>query len=83
MTEPWSIALFTTVATLFTGVLGWIAYELHGLRSDMRMYVMKDDCSSDMGKHCTQIGELFETAKENQQRISHLETAVEIYHKKN
>lgn len=83
MNEPWSIALFTVISAIFSSILGWIAVELRGLRKDMRMYVMKDDCSSDMGKHCTQIGELFETAKENQQRIAHLETAVEIYHKKN
>jgi hypothetical protein len=83
MTEAWGIALLTIGTTLFLAVLGWIAYELRGIRKDMKFFVLKDTCSSDMGRHCTQIGDLYKKANENQQRIAKLEQSVQIYHKDN
>lgn len=72
MSEAWAIALVTIGSTLFITVLGWIAYELRGIRKDMKFFVLKDNCNLSMGKHCQEIENLKKGFEENKSAINQM-----------
>lgn len=80
MTEAWGIALFSTVASLYLASLGWIAVEIRAFRKEIKHFVPRDECASDMGKQCDQIGGLFKNVNELSQRVTRVETLADTYH---
>lgn len=51
-------------------VVGWVAYELRQLRSEVSVRVHEDDCKDDMQRHCSRINAVEKTATENAKSIA-------------
>ena len=66
MSEAWAIGLMTLV-------LGWVAVELRGIRSELGKYVLRDDCANDMCQHSEEIRNLWGENREHGERITRLE----------
>lgn len=65
MTESWQIAIMTIFAGIATGILGWIATTLTGIRKDLNKKVDKEDCDHDMDYHCKRLDALEKDVRAN------------------
>lgn len=65
MTENWQIAWMMVISTAATGILGWTAATLAGIRKDLNKKVDKDDCGHDMDYHCKRLDALEKDVRAN------------------
>lgn len=66
MSEAWAIGLMTLV-------LGWVALEMRGIRSELGKFVRRDDCDTDMCRHRDEITNLWGESRKHGERIARLE----------
>ena len=53
-----------------TAILGWIAYEMRGLRHDVQHRVPYSDCNRRMEEHSRKIDDIDRRVRENSEDIS-------------
>lgn len=80
MTVEWAIAIVGIAVSVLTVILGWMGKALWGIRSDLREFVTRAECSGKMSEHCTDITELRKIARENQKKIAKLEMIAQTEH---
>lgn len=80
MTEGWAIAILTAVLGAISAILAWMAAALWGIHRDLREFVTKEDCSRQMGDHCGEIDRLWEKVRENESKVTALQTVADIFH---
>lgn len=76
MSENWQITIMTIVSTAATGILGWAAATLAGIRRDLNKKVDREDCGHDMDYHCKRLDRLEKEVKINSNAIASLEARV-------
>ena len=69
MTEQWAIAVFGVGIGVISAFLGWIVMELRGLHSDVKRFVIKDDCTRWMDEHEKKIDQLDQLMREQYERL--------------
>lgn len=78
MTESWQIAWMTILSTLATGLLGWAAATLAGIRKDLNKKVDKDECNHTMDYHCKRLDHLVNDVRQNATAIAELRAALNV-----
>jgi len=80
MTESWAIAIMTAILGGMSAILAWIAAALWGIHRDLREFVTKEDCSRQMEGHCAEIDNLWAKVRENESKVTALQTIAHIFH---
>ena len=69
MTEQWAIAVFGVGIGIISAFLGWIVMELRGLHSDVKRFVIKEDCARWMDEHEKKIDQLDQLGRDQYERL--------------
>ena len=67
--------------TALIAILGWMGTALWGIRGDLREFITRPECTKKMDDHCSEITELRNIAKKNQEKIAKLEMIAQTEHK--
>ena len=67
--------------TVLIAVLGWMGTALWGIRGDLREFITRPECAKKMDDHCSEITELRNIAKRNQEKIAKHEMIAQTEHK--
>ena len=67
--------------TVLIAVLGWMGTALWGIRGDLREFITRPECAKKMDDHCSEISELRNMTKKNQEKIAKLEMIAQTEHK--
>ena len=67
--------------TVLIAVLGWMGTALWGIRGDLREFITRPECAKKMDDHCSEITELRNMTKKNQEKIAKLEMIAQTEHK--
>jgi hypothetical protein len=72
MTEPWAIAIAGFVVTMVITMFGLGIKALWSIAKTFRELVTKNECASEMGKHCKEIQEFRKGFEENKSAIQQI-----------
>ena len=67
--------------TVLIAVIGWMGTALWGIRGDLREFITRPECAKKMDDHCSEITELRNMTKKNQEKIAKLEMIAQTEHK--
>ena len=81
MTESWAIAIAGFVVTIVVGLFALGIKALWSIAKTFRELVTKNECASEMGKHCKEINELRKGFEENKSAIQQICLALKQLHK--
>ena len=82
MSENWAIAIMGIGFGAMSAILAWMGSALWGIHRDLRNFVTREDCTRQMEGHCGEIDNLWKQVRDNESRVSSLETIAEIFHNK-
>ncbi len=74
MNETWQIFLVG-------GLLSWIALELRELRQELKKFVTRHECETDMQHHCDRLDDLLGKVETNATDIRELKAKAEVWHR--
>ena len=77
MSENAWTAVLTGILATMTGILGYMANTLSGLRKDLYGKVDKDACGKDMDRHCTRLDHLETDVRNNTADIAALKAKID------
>lgn len=80
MTETWSIAIAGFVVTITLGLFGLGIKALWSIANTFRELVTKNECASEMGKHCKDIETLRNGFEENKTAIRQILSVLKRLH---